>query len=247
MAHAKAVGIIPARLNSSRFPRKLLHKIKNKTLIEHTLEQAITYEALDDLFIATDSYEIAQIAQKRNVKVIMTSSQPKTGTERVIEATLSNKHLQNTDIVVNIQGDHPFISPQTIKKIVTLLRENPSFPIATAVSSFKGFKKALNPHIVKCVFDQNQTALYFSRSPIPYSKDENTAVFHQHLGVYAYHVLFLHQLKTTLPSPLEEREGLEQMRFMENGAKIKIAITQDTPQGVETPQDILICEKLLCQ
>lgn len=243
MTLPKKVGIIPARLNSSRFPRKLLQKVGDKTILEYTIENALEFKMLDDLFVATDSLEIAKVAQDMGVKVIMTSSQPKTGTDRVREAVLSNSLLARAEIIFNLQADHPFTKPATIQKILDGLLDDPFAEVGTAVTPLFDLEKAVSPDIVKCVFDHNNNALYFSRSLIPH---QSSAYYH-HIGVYAYRRRFLDKLPDLKELKLEKSEDLEQLRFLENGVRIKVAVTNDTAQGIDRPKDLLLCEKLLCQ
>ena len=242
MTILKTVGIIPARLNSSRFPRKLLHPLKDKSVIEHTLLKAQTFSVLDDLFVATDSLEIAQIAKQNDVKVIMTSSQPISGTDRIREAVLSNASLQNVNILVNLQEDHPFTSEKTVASILALLNSDPFAEVATAAVPLHDKERAESPDIVKCVFDHYQNALYFSRSLIPYQAD----TYYHHIGIYAYRKRFLMRLSDLKQAHLEKCEDLEQLRFLENGIRLKVALSEDPAQGVDQPKDILRCEKLLC-
>jgi len=243
MAFPKIVGIIPARINSSRFPRKLLHILKDKTVLQHTIEKAKTFSALNDLFLTTDNLEIAKHAENLGVKVIMTSSQPLTGTDRVAEAVLSNIYLQGAEIIFNLQADHPFTTSKTIDNILEKLIEDPFAEIGTAASPLFDAQKAQSPDIVKCVFDHNHNVLYFSRSPIPHHGDR----YYHHIGIYAFRRRFLQRLKNLKHTDLEKKEDLEQLRFLENGVKIKVAITDDPAQGIDSPKDILTCENLLCR
>jgi 3-deoxy-manno-octulosonate cytidylyltransferase (CMP-KDO synthetase) len=239
----KAIGIIPARLNSQRFPEKLLAPLKEKSVIERTIEKAKTYP-LEKIFIATDSEKISSLASSLGVPVLVTSSKPQSGTERIVEALDSYPELYQNDIIFNLQGDHPFTSPTTIDQILSFFRVSNETLIGTAVVPIQDTKAIYSPHVVKCVFDRNSNALYFSRSAIPHPVNQNVkSLFYQHLGIYAFRSSLLKRYNQLSKSNLELVENLEQLRFLENGIPIKVAIVNDIPQGIDTPQDLKECEK----
>ena len=242
----KVIGIIPARFASTRFPGKLLFNICGKPLIEHTFESAKRCKAIDELYVATDSEKIASHIESLGGKVIMTSLKCKNGTERLTEALHKRIDLQQSDYVVNIQGDHPYVSPSTITSCVDLLLNDSSALLATAASQID-YEKALSPHVVKCVIDKESNALYFSRSLIPYRKSnlDKTQHYH-HIGLYVYRTSFLLGLNELENTPLQEEEDLEQLKILEHGYKIKVAIVKETELGVDTPEDITKVEKYLC-
>ncbi len=242
---SKIIGIIPSRYNSTRFPGKLLYPIFNKPLIQHTFENAKKSKALDDLIIATDDKKIKQEADKFNAKTLMTDVNCQNGTDRIIDAILKNKDLQTSDIIINIQGDHPQINANTIDAVVKMLAKDTSAEVSTAVTKVN-YKIAVSENIVKCVFDKNNNAMYFSRSLIPYSKNKDTDYYY-HIGIYAYRTKFLLNMRNMQKSNLQKSEDLEQLQILENGYKIKVAVVDDIPLGVDVFDDIKKVEKVLCQ
>jgi 3-deoxy-manno-octulosonate cytidylyltransferase (CMP-KDO synthetase) len=243
------ICIIPARLNSSRFPGKLLAMAHGKTILQRTYETALGSRKIDELWVATDDEKIAGHAEGFGAKVIRTSSSCQNGTERIAEALHNVPRLQKASVVINLQGDHPCTSPSTLDRIADELLSDPSAQISTAVRPIRSLDDYRSPHVVKCVFDQTGRALYFSRSPIPYSKNECELPFaFQHIGLYGYRTELLMQIKTMQDTGLQRCEDLEQLRFLELGYKIRVAIVEDEALGVDTPQDLVKLEKLLlCQ
>lgn len=234
------IGIIPARLQSSRFPQKMLYQIAGKPLVQHTYESAKSASFLDDLYIATDDEKIFHIARSFGAKVLMTNSSCINGTQRTIDALHKNPELQEAQIIVVIQGDHPLIDPATIQSIVRDLQADDEAVMCTPVVPIKSYELIQNPNIVKCVFNQKNHALYFSRSPIPYyqAHPEQASAF-QHIGLYAYRTEFLLDKLTDLPpSALQLAESLEQLQILEAGYKIRISVVQETPLAVDVPEDI---------
>jgi len=242
----KVIGIIPARFASTRLPGKLLLPICGKPLIEHTFENAKKCKSLDELYVATDSEKIASHIHALGGKTIMTSLGCRNGTERLIEALKKNEELQESDLVVNIQGDHPYISPLTITSCIDLLINDKSAVMSTAASPIE-YEKALSSHVVKCVIDKKSNALYFSRSVIPFQKSKlDKTSFYHHIGLYVYRTSFLLYLNELENTPLQEEEDLEQLKILEHGYNIKVAIVKEIELGVDTPEDITKVEKYLC-
>jgi 3-deoxy-manno-octulosonate cytidylyltransferase (CMP-KDO synthetase) len=243
----KTVAILPARLGSSRLKEKMLIDILGKPLIQHTYENAKKCSILDSIFIATDDERISQTAQGFKAPVIMTSQNPKNGTERIVEALYKIPELKKSEYIVNIQGDCPCIQSQTIEKTLEILESDSSAVMSTAVTIVSS-KEAISPNTVKCVMDINHNALYFSRSLIPYFR--NTQALDQvynHLGLYIYRTSFLLKYKDLKPSHLQEAEDLEQLKILENGYKIKVALVQETPIGVDVKEDVKKVEEYLCR
>ena len=238
----KVIAIIPARLNSTRFNKKMLQKILGKTLLQRTFENTAKCLSLNNIFIATDSKEIMDHCLDFNSNCLLTSKDCQNGTERILDALDKFSYLQENDIIVNMQGDHPCIQSTTINAIINSLK-NSDAPVSTAISQITK-KEAENPNIVKCVFDNNYNALYFSRSVIPYS--ENNDIYYYHLGIYAYKVDFLLKYKNLKTSFLQNQENLEQLKILENGYKIKVAIVNEKELGVDTSEDITKIEEYLC-
>lgn len=246
----KVLGVIPARFESSRFPGKPLAKILGKTLIQRTFENALLCEALDLLVVATDDARIYDHVLSFGGKAVMTSKNCPTGTDRIIEAVQLNDHLKDFQIIVNIQGDEPCVEPDVLKKIIQALDESDIAPMASAVMKLETQEEAQDTSIVKCVFDQNQYALYFSRTLIPagknlgFKKDVN---YYRHLGIYAFKKDFLLKYADLTETPLQKSEDLEQLKVLEHGVKIKLAIVNSKSIGVDNPEDIKKVETLLCK
>jgi 3-deoxy-manno-octulosonate cytidylyltransferase (CMP-KDO synthetase) len=237
----KVIGIIPARYASSRFPGKPLADILGKPMIQWVYERSKTAKLLDELVVATDDKRIFDAVSSFGGKAAMTSPNCKNGTERVAEV------IQNFDcsLVVNIQGDEPIISPKTIDQLIDLMRNNLDAPVGTLVKKIRYFQDLKNPNIPKVIVDNNFNAIYFSRTVIPYFRDEanfekwiEKAVYYKHIGIYIYRRDFLLKFVNMPISNLEKIEQLEQLRILENSFKIKVAETESESIGVDTPADI---------
>lgn len=239
-------GIIPARFESKRFPGKLLAPLMNKPIIQHTYENALKCKCLDKIFVATDSEKIAEYVKSFGGNVVYTSPDCENGTHRIAEALKSSEELSSYSTIVNIQGDHPFTAPDTISAIVQKLTQDPEAMMSTAVVLLTDIKKAKSTKIVKCIFNHQHRALYFSRSLIPFQKS-NMATYYHHLGVYCYRSDFLLNYQTLAPSSLEKAEDLEQLRLLENGFVIKVAIVNEAGHAIDTPEDLSNLELYLCQ
>lgn len=235
--------VIPARLNSSRFPGKLLARIGGKSVIQQTYECALKAKKIDALFIATDSSEIAEHVEEFGGTVIWTSSNCASGTDRIAEALQKEPVLQSASLIINLQGDHPFTSPDTLDRLVELLSVDPSAPMATAVRPIRTWEEFRSPHVVKCVFDCSGYALYFSRSPIPHQGNSPVPFGYIHIGIYGYRPSFLQQFITLPNSDLQRSEDLEQLKVLEMGYRIKVAVVEDEGIGIDTPEDL---QKLQC-
>ncbi|HRW58185.1 MAG TPA: 3-deoxy-manno-octulosonate cytidylyltransferase [Chlamydiales bacterium] len=238
------ICIIPARFSSTRLKGKLLIPIQNKPLIQWTIENAIKMNLFSKVIVATDHEEIASIARKCNAIPIMTSESCSNGTERIHEAMETRPDLFDDSLIFNLQGDHPFVAKETILAIAKLFKKDPTLLMGTAVFPMEGEKNFKNPNYVKCVFDKDQNAIYFSRSPIPHQKE--TCHFHYHIGIYAYTQSFLKTYKKMPQTPLQKLEDLEQLKVIENGYKLKVAIVEDLPLGVDVEEDLNKIEKYLC-
>lgn len=233
----KVVGIIPARFASSRFPGKALANILGKSMIQRVYEQSLKSEELNDLYVATDDKRIFEHVHNFNGKVIMTSKFNKTGTERTNEAINKLKALgYKFDIVVNIQGDEPFIQSNDIDKLVKCFYDN-DVKIATLYKKSNSSKDFLNKNIVKLIFDKKGFALYFSRSPMPFQENKNIT-FYKHIGIYAFKINTLNKIVKLPEAPLEKYEKLEQLRWLENGFKIKVSESENDCYSVDVPEDI---------
>ena len=229
----KVIIIIPARLASTRLPNKPLAMIEGKTMIQRVYEQALKAN-LGEVIIATDGEKIANEIKKFGGKYILTNPDLQSGTDRIYSAYKLLK--QDFDIIVNVQGDLPNIDPNVISECVNLALEN-DCDIATVASKISDISEINNPNVVKIALAQNGLALYFSRSPIPFSKNINDDYFH-HIGIYAYKKNALEKFINLTPSPLEKRESLEQLRALENGMKIAVKIVNAHPLSVDTKEDL---------
>ncbi|UAJ66180.1 3-deoxy-manno-octulosonate cytidylyltransferase [Candidatus Schneideria nysicola] len=240
----KFIVIIPARFSSTRFPGKPLVNINNKPMIIHVMERAIESGA-NQVIVATDHINIFNIVQEAGGNACLTSSQHQSGTERIWEVIKKYK-FNNEEIIVNLQGDEPFIPPTLISQIVTHLMNHSHIKMITlALSSRMNENDAFHPNIVKVVIDKNNYALYFSRSLIPWGNQislnnyENTYEILQHIGIYAYRVNFIKRYIHWKMSPLEQIEKLEQLRVLWYGEKIYVKTTPILfKTGINDPKDL---------
>lgn len=245
----KVLGIIPARFASTRFPGKPLIPILGKTLLQRTFENASQATILDKLVIATDDKRIADHVEEFGGQVVMTSLTCPTGTDRLAEVLQKHPEWLNVEAVVNIQGDEPCVDPQAIEGAVKLLLEDRQASMATIVTPLRTEEEAYNPSIVKCVLDQHHNALYFSRSFIPSNKKQcfnPHGAYYRHIGLYVYRPAFLLQYQTLTPTPLQLEEDLEQLKVLEHGYRIKVAVTDQASIGVDTPEDLNKIEQWIC-
>lgn len=246
----KFIGIIPARYASSRFPGKPLADIGGMSMIQRVYTQV--RDVLDDVCVATDDQRIIETVQSFGGKAVMTSALHRSGTDRCYEAY--TKIGKGFDVVVNIQGDEPFIHPEQIETLKACF-EDESTQIATLVKPFlpeDDFEAVLfNPNSPKVVLNKNNEALYFSRSVIPYVRGKNykewllNHTYYKHIGLYAYRAETLKEITGLPQSPLELAESLEQLRWLENGYKIKVGITYQETVGIDTPEDLEKAIRLL--
>ncbi len=236
----RILGIIPARYNSSRFPGKPLIDLKGKTVIQRVYEGAKKSTLLMDLIVATDDDRIAQKVDRFGGKVALTSTHHPTGTDRCAEVVrnLTEKY----DVVINIQGDEPLVDARQLDQLLTVF-QNQNVQIATLASRKIGMDELLNPNRIKLVVNKNNQALYFSRSPIPnfaQAKDEplNIYPYLRHIGLYAYRSDVLLQLSQLNPTPLEQIESLEQLRWLYNGFQIQVVETEIETPNIDVPADV---------
>ena len=236
----QTIGIIPARYASTRLPGKPLIKIAGKSMIQRVYEQATQATLLSKVIVATDDERIVQEVSSFGGLVQMTHPSHKSGTDRCAEVA---KHFQDIAAVVNIQGDEPFIDPLQIDLLITRLQDE-EVQIATLVKKFETTEALLNPNTAKVVLNEQQEAIYFSRSPIPYlrgiSQDlwlEN-ATYYQHIGIYGYKRATLLEITNLPQGRLERIESLEQLRWLEHQYPISVAITDKISFGVDTMEDL---------
>lgn len=247
----KKVIIIPARLNSSRLKNKVILDLKGKTIIQRVFERCIQAKNIDEVFIATDSQKIKKLCEPFTKKIIMTKNTHKSGTDRIAEAVENI----NCDVVINIQGDEPFIDIDLIEELSTALDQNIS--MVSAMHKIKLVDELINPNVVKVNVYKDFNAMYFSRSIIPYHTDKWDALinhhttipeplkFYRHLGVYGYTKEFLKTYSNLEQTYLEKVEKLEQLRVLENGYKIKMIKTNYNSFGIDTQEDYEKAKELL--
>jgi 3-deoxy-manno-octulosonate cytidylyltransferase (CMP-KDO synthetase) len=237
------VAVLPARWGSTRFPGKPLHPIAGRPLIQHVWERCRRAARLDAVIVATDDMRIAEAAFNFGAEVALTSSRHKSGTDRVAEVAA---RLRGVSHVINVQGDEPMISPKLIDELAGTLLDEPKVEMITAASRFAPGEDVTNPSAVKVVLDRDSNALYFSRAPIPHARDGISLVPHyRHQGIYGYSLRLLLKFVKWKPTRLEQTEQLEQLRALEHGVKIRVAVTSRSSTGVDRPEDAALVEQML--
>ena len=240
----RMVAIIPARLNSKRFPRKLLEKIYGIPLILMTYQNLFSMNIFDKIIVATDSLEISNLIKKNGGEVFISKKEHFSGSDRVSEASGNYK----SDIVINVQGDEPFVKSIDIKKIINFFRDkqNKNIPVVSLIYQTNNPQKINDENFVKVVTDKNDFAMYFSRSKIPFLRniDKNFS-FYIHVGVYGFLSKSITQFSNLKPSKLEKIEMLECIRFIENGHKMKMILIDNPTIGIDTPDDLIKAKKYL--
>jgi 3-deoxy-manno-octulosonate cytidylyltransferase (CMP-KDO synthetase) len=249
-ADPKVIAVIPARWASSRFPGKPLALIKGKPMIQWVFEQASKAKSISEVIVATDDIRILETVNKFGGNAVMTSPDHESGTDRIVEVIREKK----CEVVVNVQGDEPLISPLNIDLIVHSLLEEISESTVTLRILIKSRDELMDCNITKVVVDKSDSALYFSKAPIPfdrYSLDTNVdplkPFWYKHIGLYAYRKIFLMKYGSLPESGLEKIEKLEQLRILENGFRIKVIETDLDSIGVDCEADLVIVEKRLAE
>ena len=241
----KVIGIIPARYASSRFPGKILVEIAGKPMIQRVYEQSYKSLLLDELLVATDDQRVIDCVTGFGGKAIMTAGHHQSGTDRIAEVMTK----RSEDIVVNIQGDQPLLDPVMIDETVQPLIDNPDIQMSTIKTRIEQ-ESYQDPAVVKVVTDMAGFALYFSRSLVPFPREEKEIAVFEHVGLYVYRKDFLLHIAKLPQSPLEKIELLEQLRVLENGFKIYVVETKsDRAAGVsvDTPEDLADVEKIIAE
>lgn len=241
MKSNQCVLVIPARRRSTRLPDKLLLRQTGKSVLQHTFEAACQTRSTSLVLIATDDEEIAREARQFGASVVMTSDDCPSGTDRVAEAV---RDLPDAEIIINLQGDEPEIDPAAVDQLAESLLANPSAAMATLATPIRDRALLEDPSCVKVVFDPSGKAMYFSRSAIPHVRDwddcyltAEPALFHQHIGVYAYRRELLLRLAKLPPGRFEQLEKLEQLRVLEHGETILVTVIDEPTRGIDTPED----------
>lgn len=240
----KIIAVIPARYASTRFPAKLMQDLGGKTVILTTYEAAVETNLFDDVFVVTDSELIYNEIISHNGKAIMSIKEHESGSDRIAEAVESI----DVDIVVNVQGDEPFINSEPLKELIEVFKKDADkkIDLASLMREIKEDEEINNPNNVKVVVDQNQFALYFSRSVIPYAREKNVGVrYMQHIGIYAFRKQALLDFYSLPMKSLEASEKLEQLRYLEFGKRIKMVETTHVGIGIDTLEDLEKARKML--
>jgi 3-deoxy-manno-octulosonate cytidylyltransferase (CMP-KDO synthetase) len=235
------IGVIPARWGSVRFPGKPLAPILGRPMLQRVYERGRQCRLLDEILIATDDSRIAETAEGFGARVVMTSSKHMSGTDRVAEAVSDSK----CSVVVNIQGDEPLLRPAAVDMLASAMLSDPSVPMATLMCKITAKSELGNPSCVKVVIAGNGDAVYFSRSAIPYVLNERPFDYRRHIGVYCYRRDALALLVNSPPMPLEMAEGLEQLRALELGMRIRMVEVDGWGPAVDTPEDVERVETIL--
>ncbi|RQD76147.1 MAG: 3-deoxy-manno-octulosonate cytidylyltransferase [Halanaerobium sp. MSAO_Bac5] len=238
----KTAAVIPARYDSTRFPAKALAKIAGKEMVVRVMEAVEKSKLIDEVIVATDDKRIKAVVEANGGKAVMTSSEHQTGTDRIAEAAENI----DADLIVNVQGDEPLISQATIAQAIKPFQDEENLKMSTLRRRLDS-TKAADPNIVKVVVDKDDYAIYFSRFPIPYYRDQERKdkEYFQHIGLYVYKRDFLLKYSAMNSTNLEKAESLEQLRVLENGFKIKVVETETKLIGVDRKEDIELVEEEL--
>ncbi|MEO8823348.1 MAG: 3-deoxy-manno-octulosonate cytidylyltransferase [Ginsengibacter sp.] len=240
----KTIAFIPARYAASRFPGKLMQMLGDKTVIRHTYENTRATSLFDEVIVVTDSEVIFNEIVQNGGYAIMSKKQHESGSDRIAEVVADIE----VDVVVNVQGDEPFVKKSLLESLLNAFKNDQREEVEVASLMFPVVNEEIinNPNHVKVVVDKNKNALYFSRSAIPYPREKNTAhVYYKHIGIYAFRKNALMTFTSQESTPLEKAEKLEQLRYLENGVKIKMILTDESPLSIDTPEDFEKAKKLM--
>ncbi|MGW9685927.1 3-deoxy-manno-octulosonate cytidylyltransferase [Flagellimonas sp. 2504JD1-5] len=233
----KIISLIPARYQASRFPAKLMQDLGGKPVIVRTYEAAVQTGLFDEVFVVTDSKIIFDTISAIGGKVLMSKKEHESGSDRIAEAVID----LDVDIAINVQGDEPFIDAESLKKVIEVFKndDNEVIDLASLMTPITDWDEISNPNTVKVIVDNQGFALYFSRSPIPYPRDESVDVkYYKHKGIYAFRKRALLDFQRLPMLPLEAKEKIEAIRFLEYGKKIKMVETHVTGIEIDTPEDL---------
>ena len=236
--------MIPARYGATRFPAKLVQDLCGKPVIVHTYERVADTRLFDEVYVVTDDDRIEKVIREVGGKVIRSKKEHNSGSDRLAEASRD----LDVDIIVNVQGDEPFTDKENLQKVIDIFAKDltKSIAVASLMERITDPDDIANPNNVKVVVNKFGEALYFSRNIIPFPRDPNTKVsYYKHIGIYAYRKEALQQFTELPPSLLEETEKLEQLRYLENGFKIRLALTNIPTIGIDTPEDLERARKRL--
>ncbi len=237
----KIVGVIPARLGSTRFPEKVLRLIAGKPMIQHVWDRALAAKSLSDLIVACDDVRVRDCVQGFGGKAVLTRADHPNGTSRIGEIA----QAVQADIFINIQGDEPLMNPANIDALAAVFNQAPGLQSATLAVPKTDHEGYRNPNVVKAVCDAEGYALYFSRAMVPYDRDGAGIAYLKHLGIYAYRRDFLLEFIRWDAGKLEQIEKLEQLRILERGVKMRVVLTDSDSPGVDTPEDLANVQRIL--
>lgn len=231
----KTIALIPARYAATRFPGKLMQMLGNKTVIRHTYENTRATLLFDEVIVVTDSDIIFDEIVRNGGYAIMSKKEHESGSDRIAEAIEDIE----VDVIVNVQGDEPFVKKEILNDLMEAFRKDDTVQVCSLMYPIEDEEEISNPNHVKVVTDKSLFALYFSRSVIPYSRNKNeNSAFYKHIGIYGFKKETLMQFTTWPISPLESAEKLEQLRYLENGVRIKMVVTNESPVSIDTPEDL---------
>lgn len=238
----RIIAMIPARYAATRFPAKLMQVLGNKTVIRHTYDNAVATDLFDEVIVVTDSDIIYDEIVSHGGKAKMSTKQHASGSDRIAEAVAD----MDVDIVLNIQGDEPFVQKEPLKKLLDVFKDDKSIQVASLMQVLRKQKFIDDPNYVKVAVDKNMNALFFSRSVIPYPRNKEVSpIYYEHIGVYAFRKKALLDFKTWTIAPLEAAEKIECLRYLENGIQLKMVVTEYMGIEIDTPEDLIRAEKLL--
>ena len=240
----KSIALIPARYEASRFPGKLMEMLGDKTIIRHTYENTVATLLFDEVIVVTDSTIIFNEIVENGGYALMSHGQHESGSERIAEAAADI----DVDVIVNVQGDEPFVKKEPLQNLLAVFTSDHQHhvQVASLMHEIHDDDLLINPNTVKVVIDKFSNALMFSRSIIPFHRDYAVNVLYfKHIGIYAYRKNALMNFTKWKPTPLESSEKLEQLRYLENGVKIKMVVTNESPISIDTPEDLERAKKLL--
>ena len=227
--------IIPARYGSSRLQGKPLIEVGGKPIIQWVFEKAVQANLADRVIIATDNEKICETALMFGAEAEMTLESHNSGSDRIAEVVERHPEI---GYIVNLQGDEPMIESENIDKVIRLVKEDDNADVSTLITEITDMKEVENPNLVKCVFDNNHYALYFSRSKIPFERNVGHSKFYGHIGIYGYKREALFKMTNANQTPLELTESLEQLRVLQMGMKIKVDFVANKPIGIDTIDDL---------
>ena len=243
-ASPRILAVIPSRYASQRYPGKPLVDIVGKPMVQWIYEAAVRCKAFEDVVIATDDQRIADAVKGFDGKCMMTSSDHQTGTDRVAEVA---RHYPDADVVVNVQGDQPFVTSEILTRLVQPYLDGETPDMTTIACPLESEQAVQDPNTVKVACDQRMIAMFFSRSPIPYYRTKVEAPVYHHMGLYAFSSSFIQHYSKLQPAPLEQCEQLEQLRVLEHGYRIRVSLISGSIPEVNTPDDLVGAQRLMTQ